>query len=70
MMNSADKIKMSLLAAMLAHDALELLTMNSDDLCRLQFRQIIISVKALEDHLRRLEMRSKRRSLERTVGEL
>ena len=53
-MKSADKIKMVILAAKLAKESLELLTTDSADLARLQFRQIVVDMKALEDHLRNI----------------
>lgn len=54
-MKPADQIKTVILAAKLAHESLELLTMHSTDLCRLQFRQIVVDLKALEEHLNSIE---------------
>ena len=45
------KITMALLAAKLAKESLGLLTMQSKELAKLQFRQIIMDVKALQEHL-------------------
>lgn len=48
----ADKIKMALLAAKLAKDSLDLITLSHADLARLQFRQVVQSMKELDEHLR------------------
>jgi hypothetical protein len=50
-MKPADKIKMALLAAKLAKEALELLTIESQGLARLQLGQIIVEVRALQEHI-------------------
>lgn len=50
-MKSADKIKMVILAAKLAKESLALLEMDSVGLARLQFRQILIDLKQLDEHL-------------------
>ena len=47
----ADKIKMALLAAKLAKDALDLLTTDSQGLARLQLRQVAVSMRELHEHL-------------------
>lgn len=53
-MKPPDKIKMVILAAKLAKESLELLMMDSGGLCRLQFRQIVEDLKALDEHLKTL----------------
>ena len=50
-MKPADKIKMALLAAKLAKESLELLTIDSQGLARLQFRVIVQGLKALDEHI-------------------
>jgi hypothetical protein len=50
-MNPADKITMALLAARVAQQALELLTMDDITLCHLQMREIFLDVNALHKHL-------------------
>lgn len=52
MMKPEQNIKKALLAAKLAKETLELLTMNSADLCRLQFRQIVLDLQELDEHLK------------------
>jgi hypothetical protein len=47
-------IKKALLAAKLAKESLELLTMQDAELCRMQFRQIIADLKELDEHLKTL----------------
>lgn len=53
-MTPAQKITTALLAAKLAKESLELLTMHSADMVRLQFRQIVVDLKALDDHIKSL----------------
>jgi hypothetical protein len=48
------KITMALLAAKLAREALELLTVKHADLARLQFLQIVVDLKPLDDHIKQL----------------
>lgn len=50
-MKPADKIKMALLAAKLAKEALELLTLDTIGVAKLQFRQIVADLKELDQHL-------------------
>lgn len=51
MMAPAEKIKMALLAAKLAKEALDLLALDSAGLAKLHFRQIVADMKALDDHI-------------------
>lgn len=51
---AADRIKTALLAAKLAHETLELIEMDSGDLCRLQFQVIVQDLRNLDDHLKEL----------------
>ena len=53
-MEPGQKIKMVILAAKLAKESLELLTMDSGNLAKLQFRQIVLDLKALDDHIKTL----------------
>ena len=50
-MIAGDKIGMALLAAKLAKESLELLTMDDITICRLQFHQIVVDLRELEKHL-------------------
>ena len=50
-MTAQQKITMALLAAKLAKESLELLTMDSPGVARLQFRQIVADVKELDKHI-------------------
>ena len=54
MMKPEQKIKMVILTAKLAKESLELLDMDSGELCRLQFRQIVQDATELEKHLKTL----------------
>lgn len=53
-MKPADKIKLALLCAKLAKESLELLGMNSADMCQLQFRQIVLDMRELDEHIKTL----------------
>ena len=46
------KITMALLAAKLARDSLELITISDAATAKLQFRQIVADLKELDDHIR------------------
>jgi len=48
------KIKTALLAAKLAKEALGLLTLSHADLAKLQFRQVVLDLKELDDHIKSL----------------
>jgi len=50
-MKPADKIKMVILAAKLAKDALDVITLDSQGLARLQFLQIVQSMRELDEHI-------------------
>lgn len=53
-MKPQETITMALLAAKLARESLELLTIHSADLARLQFRQIVADLKQLDEHIKAL----------------
>ena len=53
-MTPTQKITTALLAAKLAKESLELLTVGYADLAKLQFRQIVIDLKALDEHIKTL----------------
>lgn len=52
--DGAQRITTVILAAKLAKEVLELVTMEYADLAKLQFRQIVIDMKALHEHIEKL----------------
>lgn len=53
-MTAQQKVTTALLAAKLPKEALELLTMQSAHLLKLQFRQILLDLKTLDDQIKSL----------------